>query len=131
MDAALQRLVRERAGGRCEYWRLPELGSRAPFEIDHVVPHKHHGLTVAGNLALSCVYCNASKGPNLTGLDPGTGKLTRLYHPRRHKWAYHFRFQGSTLLGRTPIGRTTVRVLKINHPESVALRAVLMEAGFF
>ena len=131
MDAALERLVRDRAGSRCEYCRLPQIGSRAPFEIDHITPRKHHGRTVAGNLALSCVYCNAFKGPNLSGLDPATGKLTRLYHPRRHKWAYHFRFQGSTLIGRTPIGRTTIDVLQMNHPEIVALRGILMAAGLF
>jgi len=131
MDAALERLVRRRAGGRCEYCRLPQLGSRAPFEIDHIIPRKHHGRTGAGNLALPCVYCNAFKGPNLTGLDPATGKITRLYHPLRHKWAYHFRFQGSTLIGRTAIGRTTIDVLQMNHPELVALRGILIAGGIF
>ena len=131
MDAALEELVRHRAGGRCEYCRLPQLGSRAPFEIDHIIPRKHHGPTVAGNLALSCVYCNAFKGPNLTGLDPATGKLTRLYHPRLHKWTYHFRFQRSALIGRTAIGRTTIDVLQMNHPEIVALRDILMDGGLF
>jgi hypothetical protein len=131
MEADLQRQVRDHAGDRCEYCRLPQAGSRAPFEIDHIIPRKDHGRTVAGNLALSCVYCNAFKGPNLTGLDPATGKITRLYHPRRHKWSYHFRYQGSVLVGRTAIGRTTVDVLQMNHPEIVALRAILMEAGIF
>jgi HNH endonuclease len=50
MDAALERLVRDRAGSRCEYCRLPHIGSRAPFEIDHIIPRKHRGRTVAGNL---------------------------------------------------------------------------------
>jgi hypothetical protein len=58
MDAALERLVRDRAGGRCEYCHLPQIGSRAPFEIDHIIPRKHHGRTIAGNLALACVYWN-------------------------------------------------------------------------
>ena len=84
-----------------------------------------------GRVTLSCVYCNGRKGPNLTGRDPATGKVTRLYHPRRHKWAYHFRYQGSTLIGRTAIGRTTIDVLRINHPPLVALREVLMGAGLF
>jgi hypothetical protein len=78
-----------------------------------------------------CVFCNAFKGPNLTGLDPATGKITRLYHPRQHKWTYHFRFQGSTLIGRRAIGRTTIDVLQMNHPEIVALRDILMEGGIF
>jgi hypothetical protein len=131
MDAALVQLVWQRAGGRCEYCRLPQFGSRAPFEIDHITARQHHGPTVAGNLALSCVYCNAHKGPNLTGRDPATGKITRLYHPRRHKWTYHFRFQGSLLIGRTAIGRTTIDVLQMNHPQLVALREILMAGGVF
>jgi len=61
MDATLERLVRDRADGRCEYCRLPQAGSRAPFEIDHIIARKHRGRTVAGNLALSCVYCNAHR----------------------------------------------------------------------
>jgi 5-methylcytosine-specific restriction endonuclease McrA len=111
MDAATERLVRKRAAARCEYCRLPQQWSRVPFEIDHIIPLKHRGRTVAGNLAVACYYCNVYKGPNLSGLDPVTGKLTRLNHPRRHRWQYHFRFDGSTLAGRTAIGRTTVYVL--------------------
>ena len=131
MDATLEMLVWQRAGNRCEYCRLPQIGSRAAFEIDHVIARQHRGRTVAGNLALSCVYCNGRKGPNLTGRDLATGKLTRLYHPRRHKWTYHFRYQWSTINGRTPIGRTTIDVLRMNHPPLVALREILMEAGLF
>jgi hypothetical protein len=131
MDAALEQLVRQRASGRCEYCRLPQAASRVPFEIDHIRSRKHHGRTVAGNLALSCVYCNAYKGPNVSGIDPATGKLTRLFHPRRHKWSHHFRYEGGTLLGRTAIGRTTIDVLRINLPNLVAIRQVLIEDGTF
>lgn len=131
MDAALERLVRQRAGGRCEYCRLPQAGTQVPFEIDHIIARKHRGTTTRGNLAVSCFYCNAHKGPNLTGRDPATGKVTRLFHPRRHKWAYHFHFDGSTLVGRTPIGRTTIDVLRMNHPQLIALRELLMAGGMF
>ena len=61
----------------------------------------------------------------------GPGELTRLYHPRLHKWTYHFRFQRSALIGRTAIGRTTIDVLQMNHPEIVALRDILMDGGLF
>ncbi len=131
MDATLERLVRGRAGGRCEYCRLPQAWTRVPLEIDHVIPRKHRGRTVAGNLALSCWYCNVYKGPNLSGRDPATGRVTKLYHPRRHKWDYHFRFDGNTLLGRTAIGRTTIDVLRMNHPQLIALRELLIAAGLF
>jgi len=131
MDAALERQVRQRAGGRCEYCRLPQAGSRVPFEIDHIIARKHGGRATAGNLAISCYYCNVQEGPNLTGLDPATGKVTRLYHPRQHKWSYHFRFGGSMLIGRTTIGRTTIEVLRMNHPQLVALREILIAGGWF
>ena len=56
MDAALQRLVWQRAGRRCEYCRLPQSESRSVFEIDHIIACHHHGRTVPGNLALSCAF---------------------------------------------------------------------------
>jgi hypothetical protein len=78
-----------------------------------------------------CVLCNAYKGPNLSGIDPETGKLTTLFHLRRHKWSYHFRYEGGTLIGRTAIGRTTIDVLRINLGNLVAIREVLIEDGVF
>ena len=123
MDAALERRVRQRAGGRCEHCRLPQAASGVPFEIDHVIARKHRGRTTASNLAVSRIDCNGHKGPNLSGLDPATGELTPLFHPRRHKWGHHFRYEGGTLIGRTAIGRTTVEALRINLPSLVALRS--------
>ncbi len=58
MDAALQRLVRQRASGRCEYCRLPQAASGVPFEIDHIIARHHRGRTAAGNLAAACIYWN-------------------------------------------------------------------------
>ena len=63
MDAALHRLVRDRSGGRCEYCRLPEAESLVPFEIEHIIPRKHRGRTVAGNLAWACIYITTSPFP--------------------------------------------------------------------
>jgi HNH endonuclease len=130
MDA-IERAVRERAGGRCEYCRLPQVGSWVPFQIDHIRAQKHHGRWIASNLAIACIYCNGYKGPNASGFDPVTGKLTRLFHPRRHKWSWHFRWKGGKLIGRTAIGRTTIDVLRINLPNLVALREQLMADGKF
>ncbi len=131
MDAALERLVRQRANGRCEYCHLPQTGSRVPFEIDHIIARKHNGRSAANNLAVAGVYCNGYKGPCIAGQDPLTGKLTPLFHPRRHKWGYHFRYHGGELRGRTAIGRATVELLRFNLPNLVALREVLMEDGEF
>jgi hypothetical protein len=131
MDAALERLVWERARGCCEYCLLPQRYTRLAFELDHIVPEKHRGPTRASNLALACFACNHHKGPNLAGIDPITGAVVRLFHPRRHSWTRHFRWEGPILQGRTPVGRATIEVLEINLPYRVRLRADLIEEDVF
>jgi len=56
---------------------------------------------------------------------------TTLFNPRRHKWTHHFRYTGGELIGRTAIRRTTVEVLRINTPNLIALRELLVEDGLF
>ena len=131
MDAALTRLVWQRAKGRCEYCQMPQTADDATFEIDHIIARKHIGAAVASNLCRSCYYCNSFKGSDLTSLDPKTHKITPLFNPRRHKWAKHFRWQGAYLMGRTPIGRVTVALLHINDEYRVELREWLIEEGIF
>jgi hypothetical protein len=75
--------------------------------------------------------CNSHKGPNIAGIDPATGKLSKLFNPRRHKWARHFRWDGPYLIGRTPVGRVTVVVLAMNDPEAVEVREALIDEGLF
>jgi len=131
MDRTLENLVWERAGSRCEYCRMPQRYDPLDFEIDHIIPLVHGGLTKANNLALACFLDNSYKGPNLAGIDPISRRIERLFHPRRHSWQRHFRWQGAVLLGRTPIGRATIAVLRINLPHRVAHRQTLIDEGIF
>jgi HNH endonuclease len=129
MDKALEDLVWRRAGGACEYCLTPQAIEELSAEIDHVIAEMHGGKTISSNLALSCLWCNRHKGSNLSGIDPMTGRHAPLFHPRKHSWDYHFKWNGARILGRTPIGRTTVRVLQINAPLRVMLREELIVAG--
>ena len=129
MAEGLREAVRRRAAGRCEYCRLPESHSVLPFELEHIIAGKHGGKTVLDNLAYACRYCNAYKGPNIAGIDPKSGALVQLFDPRRDRWRLHFRWKGAELVGLTPTARATVEVLRINHPEMVALRCSLMNEG--
>src|SRR5262245_15465507 len=90
MDSDLERLVWQRAGNRCEYCRLPATLEWLHFQIDHIIAQKHLGATAAENLALSCFHCNSYKGPNIAGIDPISGRVVRLFNPRRDKWSRHF-----------------------------------------
>jgi hypothetical protein len=131
MDEATKELVRRRSGGRCEYCHLPEEHVATPFCVEHVVAKQHRGRDNPSNLAYACIRCNLHKGPNLTGIDPKSNKLTRLFNPRRGSWAKHFRLAGANLVGRTAVGRTTIYVLNMNEPERLALRDELLDQGLF
>jgi hypothetical protein len=65
----------------------------------------------------------------LTGIDPATGALVSLFHPRRDVWADHFEFHGLRILGLTATGRATVHVLAMNDERRVARRAELAARG--
>lgn len=132
MTPSLRRLVNERAEHCCECCGLPQAQVPAlAFHVEHIIPRKHDGADTADNLALACYFCNLHKGPNLTGIDPRTGQIVALFHPRRDSWKRHIRWDGSRLVGRTPTGRATVRVLSINLPHRIRIRQRLIDAGLF
>ncbi len=129
IPSALRRLVYERARGCCEYCLIPEAATFASHEIDHIIAEKHGGSTVAENLALSCALCNKHKGSDLASIDPSTGDIVPLYHPRQDIWSEHFQLQGAELMPLTSRGRVTVRLLQLNRPERIVERQLLIEAG--
>jgi 5-methylcytosine-specific restriction endonuclease McrA len=123
MDAATRAAVRARAGNRCEYCQRKQSTSPLiPLQIEHVTPRKHGGTDDAENLALACAECNLHKGSDLTGIAPDSGEVTLLFHPRRDRWDDHFAWDGLRVVGRTAVGRTSVRVLKLNAPARLRVR---------
>jgi hypothetical protein len=122
IPAALADEVRLRARGRCEYCGLSQIGQEAAFHLDHILPRAAGGSTVADNLALACVSCSLRKGARRAALDPETGRDEFLYHPRRDRWADHFRWDGELVVPLTPTGRATVAALAMNRPVIVAIR---------
>lgn len=124
ISVAIRRLVRDRADNRCEYCHAHQDGEPfVRYQIEHVMPRQHGGTDDEANLALACSHCNLHKGPNLTGVDPLTGTIERLFNPRQQLWDDHFEFVGDLVAGKTPSGRTTVRVLDMNSEVRIELRA--------
>ena len=130
IEASLSSLVRHRARHGCEYCRLPEAESDLPFTIDHVIARQHGGLTIEANLALACPSCNLHKGPNIAGLDPQSGSLTPIFHPRRDRWTDHFRWDGVVIAPVSAIGRTTLVVLAMNDARQIAVRRAMLASGW-
>ncbi len=132
MDQATRELVRRRAGDRCEYCLIPQEATPFfTFHVDRIIAKQHVGETDdPARLALACNRCNAQKGPNLTGVDSETGEIVQLFNPRQDSWADHFTLHGGEVVGNTPTGRATVRLLNMNSPHRVELRdAWLDEEG--
>jgi len=134
MDARTRELVRQRAGQRCEYCHLRE--SAVPyliFHVDHIVAKQH--LDEASDdplsLAWACSECNYHKGPNLASIDPQTKDQVGLFNPRLDDWHFHFTVEDDRIVGLTPAGRATARLLNMNEPRLVRLRRELINAGEF
>jgi hypothetical protein len=114
------------AGDRCEYCRLRQEHSAVPHQGEHIVARQHGGADDIENLALACHRCNLHKGPNLSGIDPATGDVAALFHPRRDQWADHFAHRGAYIQGLTASGRATVAVLALNDARRLEFREELL-----
>lgn len=96
-----------------------------------IISQKHGGPTKPDNLALSCALCNKHKGSDLASLDPDTGNIVALYHPRRDQWVEHFQLSNHRFIPLTATGRVTIRLLQLNRQDRIEERALLIAAGIF
>jgi hypothetical protein len=129
ISAALRAIVYERAAGRCEYCRFPQLAAFFPHEPDHVIATRHRGKTELSNLALACMECNRFKGPNIASVDPESQEIIPLFNPRKHRWLEHFRTDGGgRIIPLTRIGRATAALLNFSDPDREAARRKLAVA---
>lgn len=132
-DAASRGLVWRRAQDRCEYCRLPQHAIEARFHVEHILAQQHlpPNVDAPENLALACHHCNLHKGTNLTSIDPLSGLVVPLFHPRRDEWNEHFAIIGARIVGLTPSGRATVQLLQFNSSRRMELREALIADGQF
>ena len=130
MDGNVRAQVRRRAANRCEYCLLPQEAAPFPlFHVEHICPLKHGGTDDPENLCLACNQCNLHKASNLSGLDPETRMITRLFHPRTDRWDEHFQLDAAVIIGISPIGRTTARVMNMNDADRIEVRLTAIELG--
>ena len=126
IPAELRRLVIERASGHCEYCLIHQDVSIYSHEVDHIIALKHGGQTRADNLALSCLSCNRYKGSDLATIDPINDEIVPLFNPRRQVGDGHFLLNDARIEGITQIGQATSRLLKLNAPNRILERQVLI-----
>lgn len=119
VSADLRRHVQSRASHLCEYCLIHEDDTYLGCQVDHVIAEKHGGQTAADNLCYACTFCNRAKGTDIGSIAPSTGDLNRLFNPRTDRWGSHFQLNGVVIEPRTPIGETTLRLLRFNEKERV------------
>jgi hypothetical protein len=133
VPAAVRRLVARRADFLCEYCRSPADVSPSSFSVEHIEPLSRTDAKTddPANLAWSCMGCNNRKYTAIDAIDPVTGELTPLFHPRRDRWDEHFAWVAelTQVVGVTPVGRATVMRLNLNREELVKLRRILHDVG--
>lgn len=131
VSAKLKQRVFERGKGCCEYCRSQVKFAIDPFVVEHVIPMSRGGATTEENLALACQGCNNYKYTKVEGVDPVDGQAAPLYNPRTMIWSDHFAWSddAAIAIGLTPIGRATVKTLRLNRPGVVNLRQLLRTTG--
>ena len=128
---ALRQRILDVAHGRCEYCYTPQEMTLATFHLDHIIPRSAGGTTTFENLCLSCPLCNQFRHGVLRAHDTDTGRLVRLFNPRRDRWRTHFRWSedGTQIVGLTARGRVTVAVLRLNNPIALHARSFWVASG--
>jgi hypothetical protein len=126
VNEAMRHLVFAAANHRCEYCRTSRRVMGLPLVIDHIVPRSLGGGDEQENLAAACYRCNEFKQAKTHDLDPATGELASLFHPRQQVWSEHFQWVngGTHIAGLTPTGRATVVALRLNNEYVVESRAL-------
>ena len=131
VSAELRRQIRADAAARCGYCHSPEAFIGMPLDIEHLVPEALGGPTTRENLWLACTRCNDFKGDRVEALDPISGQVVSLFNPRMQMWRNHFvwTMDGTSIAGRTAIGRATVEALRLNNDFITVARRFWIEAG--
>lgn len=128
---ALRERISSVADGRCEYCLTLQELTLATFHLDHILPKSAGGKTEFENLCLSCPFCNQFKQGLQRVRDPETGRMVRLFNPRRDRWLVHFRWSedGTQIIGGTARGRATVVALRFNNPIALRARSFWVASG--
>lgn len=123
--------VRARARGICEYCRSQERFATQSFSVEHVIPLQGSGGGDLDNLAFACQGCNNHKYTKTEAIDPISGEIVHLFHPRRDRWLDHFIWNHdfTRIIGLTAEGRATVEALQLNRSGLMNLRRALFRCG--
>jgi len=131
LPLALRQRVQQQAQGFCEYCHSFMDYTGHKFTVDHIIPESRGGTDDLDNLCLCCFWCNSYKHARTEVCDPRTGRLVPLFNPRANHWEDHFHWSATftRVIGRTAIGRATIRALRLNRSSLVRSRQLWVRHG--
>jgi len=120
----LRKKIAKEARYRCGYCLTVASIAGYEMDVEHIIPESAGGLTEEANLWLSCSKCNLHKSDRTQAIDSLTGETISLFNPREQRWPAHFEWskEGDLILGKTAIGRATVKALHLNRTILVTAR---------
>ncbi|MBL7785346.1 MAG: HNH endonuclease [Chitinophagales bacterium] len=128
----LRSFIALRANHRCEYCRITEQYAFFGFHVEHIISLKHGGKTEESNLAYACPICNTYKGTDIATLLPGSNELVRFFYPRMDQWNEHFMvLPTGEIQALSSVGIATINILRLNQPDAIIERRLLLELGIF
>lgn len=82
------------------------------------------------NLALQCPHCSLHKADKVAVTDTMSEEVASLFHPLRQVWLEHFMLDARGICsGTTPVGRVTVKALRMNDSLPRIARSVQIRLG--
>jgi len=67
------------------------------------------------------------KGSEIASIDPDTGQVTALFHPRIDQWIEQFELRKGEIQAVTAKGQATVRLLRMNRAGRIRERQMLLD----
>lgn len=132
VSATIRRQIFHKANYRCGYCLTSQYVIGPLLELEHLIPLALGGTNDESNLWGACPVCNGAKSDRITASDLETNQTASLFNPGRDAWTNHFSWQenGTIIHGLTPVGRATVSLLNMNHPDTVLARQLWVLAGW-
>jgi len=83
------------------------------------------------NLAFACMLCNQRKGTDIASVDPATGNVISLFHPRVINGLIISALLREFIEPISRIGFLTIRLLQLNTVERQREREMLQRLGSY
>jgi HNH endonuclease len=124
LSGAIREQVRQRAQCACEFCGVTEIDTGGMLTIDHFRPRAKAGSDELENLIYACITCNQYKQDYW----PQTETAPILWNPRQESASQHFVEQeDGQLTALTPIGIFTIKRLRLNRSQLIAVRQRLQQ----